>query len=295
MLANLASARPMVKQCVPQRQLRMTELTHSFLVPAYRQSPFLRECLRSLTEQTRKSPILISTSTPFQGLEVLAQEFGAQLHVHGPNQGMAHDWNAGLRQVQTDWVTIAHQDDVYLPSYAEQVMSAVALAKAPILAFSNYAELLGADQVRRNTRLLRIKQMLLHLAFIGRTSIGDRWSKLNALRFGSPIPCPAVTLKTHPGQPHFETGFRLNMDWAAATSPTVISALALQGMGYVVWWFVLSQERLSVAFAISGAFFYLVMAASSWFLYDERLNLAQWIGLLLITAGVLMVNLCKEA
>lgn len=83
--------------------------------------------------------------------------------------------------------------------------------------------------------------------------------------------------------------------WAAATSPTVISALALQGMGYVVWWFVLSQERLSVAFAISGAFFYLVMAASSWFLYDERLNLSQWIGLLLITAGVLMVNLCKEA
>lgn len=205
----------MEKLGIPKRQLRMTELTHSFLVPAYRQSPYLRDCLRSLSEQTRKSPILISTSTPFQGLEALAQEFGAQLHVHGPNQGMAHDWNEGLRQVQTDWVTIAHQDDVYLPSYAEQVMSAVALAKAPILAFSNYAELLGADQVRRNTRLLRIKQILLHLAFIGRTSIGDRWSKLNALRFGSPIPCPAVTLKTHPGQPHFETGFRLNMDWAA--------------------------------------------------------------------------------
>lgn len=78
--------------------------------------------------------------------------------------------------------------------------------------------------------------------------------------------------------------------WAAATSPVVIAALALQGMGYVVWWFVISQERLAVAFAISGSFFYLVMAAASWLLYGERLNAQQWIGLCLITAGVLMVS-----
>lgn len=83
--------------------------------------------------------------------------------------------------------------------------------------------------------------------------------------------------------------------FSAATSPVVIAALALQGLGYVVWWFVITQERLSVAFAISGSFFYLVMAAVSWYLYDEKLNLFQWIGLLLITAGVLMVNLFKES
>lgn len=82
--------------------------------------------------------------------------------------------------------------------------------------------------------------------------------------------------------------------WAAATSPIVITALVLQGIGYVVWWFVVSQERLSVAFAISGSFFYLVMAAASWLLYGERLNIQQWIGLTLITAGVLMVNLFKD-
>ena len=82
---------------------------------------------------------------------------------------------------------------------------------------------------------------------------------------------------------------------SAATSPVVIAALALQGMGYVVWWFVLTQERLSVAFAISGSFFYLTMAAVSWYVYDEKLNLPQWIGLTLITAGVLMVTLFKDA
>lgn len=82
--------------------------------------------------------------------------------------------------------------------------------------------------------------------------------------------------------------------WSAATSPVVLAALALQGMGYVIWWFVISQERLSVAFAISGSFFYLAMAFSSWYLYQERLNIHQWIGLVMITAGVLLVTLYKE-
>lgn len=81
----------------------------------------------------------------------------------------------------------------------------------------------------------------------------------------------------------------------AATTLRVILAVTMQGMGYVLWWFVIAQERLSVAFAISGSFFYLTMAAASWILYDEKLSIQQWIGLTLITAGVLIVNLFKEA
>lgn len=80
---------------------------------------------------------------------------------------------------------------------------------------------------------------------------------------------------------------------AAAGSPLVLTALALQGAGYVLWLFVITQERLSVAFAISGSFFYLLIAAASWFFYDEKLVLGQWVGLLLISVGVLMVNLMK--
>lgn len=189
--------------------------SHSFLVPAYQQSPYLRDCLASLSQQTRPSPILVSTSTPFPGLQELVDEYGARLYLHGPNKGIAHDWNEGLRHVQTDWVTIAHQDDIYLPAYAKTVMDAIGRAKEPLLAFSDYAEITEGGSIRRGTRLLRIKQALLKLAFLGRTTVGDRWSKLNALRFGSPIPCPAVTLRTHTGQPHFEDGFKLNMDWAA--------------------------------------------------------------------------------
>lgn len=76
---------------------------------------------------------------------------------------------------------------------------------------------------------------------------------------------------------------------AAATSPGVIAALAIQVTGYVVWLVVLTREQLSVAFAISGSFFYMLMAAASWLIFDERLSTVQWSGLILISAGVLMV------
>jgi multidrug transporter EmrE-like cation transporter len=78
---------------------------------------------------------------------------------------------------------------------------------------------------------------------------------------------------------------------AAIQSPLVIAAVAIQAAGFVVWWFVLTQERLSVAFAVSGSFFYLVMAAASWLLYGEKLTAPQWGGLALITIGVVVLNL----
>ena len=83
--------------------------------------------------------------------------------------------------------------------------------------------------------------------------------------------------------------------WAAATSPWVIASLVVQAIGYVVWFIVLTQERLSVAFAISGSFFYLLMAFASWLVFNERLNRWQWLGLFLISAGVTILNLAKTA
>ncbi|WP_457095356.1 hypothetical protein [Lysobacter sp. P5_B9] len=78
--------------------------------------------------------------------------------------------------------------------------------------------------------------------------------------------------------------------FAAATSPKVLTALSIQGAGYVVWLFVLAQSKLSVAFATSGSFFYLVMAAASWLVFGERLTAVQWAGLVLISCGVMLVS-----
>lgn len=81
----------------------------------------------------------------------------------------------------------------------------------------------------------------------------------------------------------------------AAVSPLVIAALALQVLGYVAWMFVLSKEKLSVAFAMSGSSFYLLMALASWYFFGERLSAGQWLGLLLISAGVVLVTAVHRA
>lgn len=83
--------------------------------------------------------------------------------------------------------------------------------------------------------------------------------------------------------------------FGAATSPLVIAALSLQVLGYVAWLFVLSKEKLSVAFALSGSSFYLLMAFASWYFFDERLSAAQWLGLLLISVGVILVTAAYRA
>lgn len=77
---------------------------------------------------------------------------------------------------------------------------------------------------------------------------------------------------------------------AAVTSPAVVGAVMVQGLGFVVWVVVVSRVKLGVAFALSGAFFYLLMALSSWLLFGERLAAMQWLGIVLLSIGVLLIS-----
>lgn len=81
---------------------------------------------------------------------------------------------------------------------------------------------------------------------------------------------------------------------AAFTSPYVLMAIAMQGLGFILWIFVLSRIKLGIAFGLSGSFFYLLIALSSWYLYDERLSAQQWAGLLFISGGVLLMTWPKS-
>ncbi len=78
---------------------------------------------------------------------------------------------------------------------------------------------------------------------------------------------------------------------AACLSPGVIAAVAIQGVGFLVWVVVVSRIKLGLAFAISGSFFYILIAAASWILYGERLGPLQWLGLVLVSSGVLLMTL----
>lgn len=191
--------------------MNIDEDQHTFVVPSYGQSPYLRECLQSLRDQTRPSAIVIATSTPHDGLEDTAAEFGARLATHTPNAGIGRDWNFALAQARTPWVTIAHQDDVYLPTFAEKTLTRASADTA--LVMTGYAELLDGA-IRAASPMLAIKRLLLELAFLGRTGIRHRGAKLRLLRFGCPIPCPSVTLNRRiAGDFEFREDLRVNLDW----------------------------------------------------------------------------------
>jgi len=81
---------------------------------------------------------------------------------------------------------------------------------------------------------------------------------------------------------------------AACLSPYVIAAVAIQAVGFVTWVVVVSRVKLGLAFAISGAFLYLLIAASSWLIYGERLQPLQWTGLVLVSSGVLLMMMAGK-
>lgn len=187
---------------------------HTFVVPAYGCSAHLRECLASLHAQTRPSTIVIATSTPFDGLAALVDEFGASLAVHAPNAGIGRDWNFALAQARTPWVTIAHQDDVYLPDFTDRTLALVATNRDTVLVMTGYGEC--HDGRRRTTApMLMIKRLLLELGFLGRPSIARTGAKLRVLRFGCPIACPSVTLKVDAAVFRFREDLKVNLDWDA--------------------------------------------------------------------------------
>src|SRR5689334_12586358 len=99
-------------------------INHSFAVMAYKDSPYLPDCLDSLKNQTVESRIYITTSTPSPYIDAVAKQYGVQVFVTGSTKGIAHDWNFSLKCTKTKYVTLAHQDDIYLPEYAKSCFNA---------------------------------------------------------------------------------------------------------------------------------------------------------------------------
>lgn len=189
---------------------------HGFVVPVYGRSPHLRDCLASLCAQTVPSPIVIATSTPWEGLEAVAAEFGARLAVHSPNAGIGRDWNFALEQSSTTWVTIAHQDDLYLPDFAERTLAVAARHEDAILVATGYAELLEPSGVRRDlSPMLAVKRLLMELGFLGRAAVASGGAKRRLLRFGCPIPCPSVSLRIDRDGLRFREDLKVDLDWEA--------------------------------------------------------------------------------
>ena len=189
---------------------RFTAEDHTWLVCAYRESPFLEECIRSLACQTVKSRIQVSTATPNEHIRGLAEKYGLKLIVNPGKPGIGTDWNFALENGETELLTIAHQDDTYEPEYTEEMLKRMNRHRDPILYFTDYAELRGGKKVTSN-RLLRIKRILLIPL---RLFPGLVFARRLSLAFGDPICCPSVTYrKSVMKGMAFGSRFRSDLDW----------------------------------------------------------------------------------
>ena len=187
-----------------------------FVVPAYKESPHLDACLWSLRQQTVPCRILITTSTPNDHIDLVAKKHGVPVFANPKGGSIAADWNFALEKAGTGLVTLAHQDDLYNEHYAEACLAALRRNPDMVMAFTDYAEVLGEGGViRGNTAMLIIKRMLL-FPFLFRSAIRSRFIRKAVLRLGSPVCCPSVCLnRAVVPDFRFQSEYTVNMDWDA--------------------------------------------------------------------------------
>lgn len=190
------------------------ETNHTFVVCAYGESPFLEDCLLSLSIQTNFSNAVIATSTPNGMIDELAKKFDIPVCVNYGESGIAGDWNFALSCAKTPLVTIAHQDDVYSDHYVEWMLESLNQASRPLLYFTNYGEIRDSTYIDNST-MNSVKRALLKPLEL-KSLQGSVLVKRGVISLGNSICCPSVTycMDALP-RPVFSSGMRSNLDWEA--------------------------------------------------------------------------------
>ena len=128
---------------------------HTFVICAYKESPYLEDCIASLCNQTVQSRVILYTSTPNDFIQQLCNEYEIEMYTK-PGGGIGKDWNNALSFVNTKYATIAHQDDFYLETYAEEVINCFLNHSESLIVYSDYSEWKNGMVIPHN-RNLKIK------------------------------------------------------------------------------------------------------------------------------------------
>ena len=190
------------------------ENDHTFVICAYKESEFLEECIVSLKSQTLPSRIIAVTHTPSEFLDNMMKKYDIPLIVNYGEGGITQDWNFGLKQVETRYATVAHQDDVYEKEYLETLLPVMKKTKRTLIGFSEYAEIRNGVKTT-DVKMLKIKRLMLRPLRI-KAFWSSKFVRRRILSFGDPICCPAVTFDLERVErPIFENHFRSAEDWEA--------------------------------------------------------------------------------
>jgi glycosyltransferase involved in cell wall biosynthesis len=184
---------------------------HTFVIPVYKQSQYLEQCIQSLLNQTVKSTIILTTSTPTDFSKQIAEKYNFPYFVND-NGGIANDWNFALSKALTPWATIAHQDDIYEPDFTDELLRAA--NSDTLIAFTDYEDLVNGEPRKSNLNSF-VKKVLL-FPFALKKTIKSTPLKKSVLIFGDPICCPSVSFNLDAlGGFRFSKEFTVALDWYA--------------------------------------------------------------------------------
>lgn len=191
----------------------MIGTNHTFAVCAYKESPYLEECIKSLVSQTVKTNIEIYTSTPSDYIADIAGKYNIPVYVNKDGgRGIQADWNFAYNSVRTNFVTVAHQDDVYDKNYVKALLHYAQNYNDWSIFYTDYTPIKNGDFSKRdvNSRIRRF----LRWPVRNTKKAGKKWRKRASLSLGNTIVCPLVTYnKARLGDNVFTSEYGFNLDW----------------------------------------------------------------------------------
>jgi hypothetical protein len=145
----------------------------------------------------------------------MAADYGLELRINDVRLDIATDWNFVMATSESQFVTIAHQDDVYDREYLAVMREKAACYKRMVIAFSDYQEH-TEQNIRPPNVNLRVKRWLCARAFGRRDAIDLRPDKIKLLNLGNPICCPSVMINRGVVPDfRFRGSWKTNLDWDA--------------------------------------------------------------------------------
>lgn len=189
---------------------------HTFVILAYKESPYLEACIHSVLSQSMKSTVVIATSTPNRHIQHLADENGLQVLVNPNGGSIGKDWNFGMQCALTKYVTLAHQDDIYFPDFAARCIAEVEKNNntTPLMAFTRSLIYKGDKEVGLSIK--NIIRWILIMPFHLKRCISSKDIKQSILLFSNSISCPGVFyVKQHLQGFRFNEEAKYILDWQA--------------------------------------------------------------------------------
>lgn len=187
------------------------ENLHTFVISAYRESEYLERCIISLMNQTVKSRIVICTSTPNQLIQSLTDKYHLELHIRYGESDIQDDWNYACSHVNSQWVTVAHQDDVYNEKYLENILGMIHKYPDSIMMFTDYRPIIHGDiSIDRNCKIQRILRFPMKFSLFAKS----KFFKKYFLSLGNCVRCPSVCYhKADISGPIFTSTLKFSLDW----------------------------------------------------------------------------------